>query len=90
MLVGIRFRAAKAVVEVGCVEDDAEFGGTGGQCAEECDGVGSAREPDGEAEAWTKECGVERQGRDWKRRWRQGGHMLMVEHGILHWLCRYS
>ena len=50
-LVGVGFCAAQAVVEMGGVEDEAEFPAALGEGAQEGDGVGAAGDADGEAQA---------------------------------------
>jgi hypothetical protein len=42
--VGISFRAAQAVVQVGRMQHEAEFCGTLREQAKQCDGVGSTRQ----------------------------------------------
>ena len=59
-LVLIGFCAAQAVVEVGGVQDDAQFCGSGGEGAGERDGIGSAGEADGQAQAGPEQRCVER------------------------------
>lgn len=61
--VGVGFRSAKAVVEVRGVKHEAEFPALFpiplGECTQEGDGVGSAGERDGEAQAGAEERRVD-------------------------------
>ena len=59
-LVEIGFFAAQAVVEVGGVQYDAQFRGSRGEGAGERDGIGSAGEADGQAQAGPEQRCVER------------------------------
>ena len=71
--VGVSFRAAQAVVEVGDVEDEAAGGRFGVEGAEEGYGVRSARHSDGEAQAGREELPGERE-----ERLGREGHELMI------------
>jgi hypothetical protein len=80
-------------VEVGEVEDEAEFGGAGVEGAGQCDRIGSAGKGDGEARAGGQAGGVERE-HGGELGDRVGGgkgqsHNLMVDQCILCWLCTY-
>jgi hypothetical protein len=78
--VGVCFGSAKAVVEMCDVENEAQFPALLMECAEESDGVGSAGDADGEAQAGCEERGIERERRS-------RGHETMIEDQLLAFSC---
>lgn len=66
----VGFIPAQSVVEMGDMQDEAQFPAPLIECAQKRHGVGPAGDTDRETQAGAQECDV-----DWKR----GAHMEMIE-----------
>ena len=85
ILVGVRVGSAQPVMEMGGVEDEAEFAGARREGACEGDGIGAAGEANGETQAGADERGIQIKNECGGYE----GHRMMVDQCILGWLCRY-
>jgi hypothetical protein len=74
--VGIGFFATESMMQMSGVKDEAQFPAAVGECAEECDGVGSAGDTDSEPHAGLRKRSVERE--YWLRR----AHERMIVHAM--------
>jgi hypothetical protein len=83
-MVGISFFATESVMQMSGVKNETQFPTPARECAEECDGVGSARDADGESHARLQKRGVERE--SWLRR----AHERMIVHPMVEFLFLYS
>ena len=84
--VRVGFFAAKAVMQVGGMKDEAEFGTAIGEGAQQGYGVRAAGEADGEAQTWLEKRSVDAQG--WWTRLRSiPAHPKMIRGGVSIIVC---